>query len=348
MSRSYELALSVVGTVKRYAAATIQRLHAIINTQLPGALEGRGEGILVSRYGDTSFQVTAGTGLQVLVAPGAGIIQGDSAPTCYIERATQLPLVVPASSTCYVWQSIEQRTTPARNFTEETALPYTFISTNAAEPNAFPLASFTSTGSSVGAITDLRGLPIDRVDPEQVRDAVAAAFQDSNTLDFTDNDAGNTFTAEVLDNAISNAKLRDSAGLSVIGRSANATGDPADIVAATDGHVLRRSGTTIGFGTLAAGALPAGAPVIVSVAAAAAIATTTDVQKVDTASANIQTLPASAGNRWGFVVVKNIQTSAGLSFAAASGTSLEAGVPILTSAGASLSFFLDGTVWRLM
>lgn len=62
----------------------------------------------------------------------------------------------------------------------------------------------------------------------------------------------------VADGAITNAKLRDSAGLSVIGRSANSSGDPADIIAATDKHVLRRSGTTLGFGQIEAGAYGSG------------------------------------------------------------------------------------------
>lgn len=57
-------------------------------------------------------------------------------------------------------------------------------------------------------------------------------------------------TADVNDNQITDAKLRDSAALSVIGRSANTTGDPADIAAGTDGHALRRSGTTLAFGQL--------------------------------------------------------------------------------------------------
>lgn len=42
-----------------------------------------------------------------------------------------------------------------------------------------------------------------------------------------------------------------SAGLSVVGRSANTTGSVADITAANDAEVLRRSGTSIGFGTVA-------------------------------------------------------------------------------------------------
>lgn len=56
--------------------------------------------------------------------------------------------------------------------------------------------------------------------------------------------------ANVVTDGISNLMLRNSAALSVIGRSANSVGDPADIAAATDGHVLRRSGTTLGFGTV--------------------------------------------------------------------------------------------------
>jgi len=60
----------------------------------------------------------------------------------------------------------------------------------------------------------------------------------------------------IADNAVTDAKIRDSAALTVIGRSANSSGDPADIAAGTDGHVLRRSGTTLGFGTIARTALP--------------------------------------------------------------------------------------------
>ena len=57
-------------------------------------------------------------------------------------------------------------------------------------------------------------------------------------------------TSDIDNNAVTDAKLRDSAGLSVIGRSANSTGDPADVTAGSDHQVLRRSGTSIGFGAL--------------------------------------------------------------------------------------------------
>lgn len=86
---------------------------------------------------------------------------------------------------------------------------------------------------------------------EAAQDAVGGALVDSSTIDFTYNDGANTITAIVIDGSISNAKLRNSAALSVIGRSANTTGEVADIVAANDGEVLRRSGSSIGFGVVA-------------------------------------------------------------------------------------------------
>jgi hypothetical protein len=54
---------------------------------------------------------------------------------------------------------------------------------------------------------------------------------------------------------ITNVALRNSVGTSVIGRSASTTGDPADIQATADGHVLRRAGTTLGFGTIGTASL---------------------------------------------------------------------------------------------
>lgn len=60
-----------------------------------------------------------------------------------------------------------------------------------------------------------------------------------------------SFAATITNNAVSDAKLRDSAALSVIGRSANSTGDPADIAASVDGQVLRIAANTLSFGTVA-------------------------------------------------------------------------------------------------
>lgn len=101
-------------------------------------------------------------------------------------------------------------------------------------------AGTTTFASSITQYTD-----------ENAQDAVGGILVDGTTIDLTYNDGTPSITAEVIDNSISNAKIRQSAGLSVIGRSANSTGNVADITAAADGNVLRRSGTTLGFGTVA-------------------------------------------------------------------------------------------------
>jgi hypothetical protein len=74
----------------------------------------------------------------------------------------------------------------------------------------------------------------------------AVLRESGSTLSF-----GQIATAGIANDAVTDGKLRNGVALSVIGRSANSTGDVADIAAGTDGHVLRRSGTTLGFGTIA-------------------------------------------------------------------------------------------------
>lgn len=68
------------------------------------------------------------------------------------------------------------------------------------------------------------------------------------TGDVTASQNSNSLT--IASNAVSNAKFRQSAGLSLVGRSANTTGDVADITAGSDHQVLRRSGTSIAFGAV--------------------------------------------------------------------------------------------------
>lgn len=83
---------------------------------------------------------------------------------------------------------------------------------------------------------------------------VSGSMLDTNVADGTTLEVSGT-SVRIKDNGVSNAKLRDSAALSVIGRSANSSGDPADIAASSDGHVLRRSGTSLGFGQVATAGL---------------------------------------------------------------------------------------------
>ena len=72
-------------------------------------------------------------------------------------------------------------------------------------------------------------------------------LQTSATTGDVTKTAGGTVTT-ISANAVVDTMLRQSVGLSVIGRSANTTGNVTDITAVTDGHVLRLSGTTLGFG----------------------------------------------------------------------------------------------------
>jgi hypothetical protein len=59
-----------------------------------------------------------------------------------------------------------------------------------------------------------------------------------------------SISTTISDNAVTDSKLRNSVGTSVIGRASSTTGDPADIQATTDGHVLLRSGGNLLFGLI--------------------------------------------------------------------------------------------------
>jgi hypothetical protein len=71
---------------------------------------------------------------------------------------------------------------------------------------------------------------------------------------------GTVATAGITNNAITDAKLRQSAALSLIGRSANSTGNVADISAsAASDCIYRESSSTIGCGTITTAGIAASA-----------------------------------------------------------------------------------------
>lgn len=70
----------------------------------------------------------------------------------------------------------------------------------------------------------------------------------------------------IINFGVSNAKIGARSALSVMGRSSNSTGVVADISAGTDGHVLRRSGTTLGFGQIVADGIADGSITLTKIA----------------------------------------------------------------------------------
>ena len=109
-------------------------------------------------------------------------------------------------------------------------------------------------------------------------------------------------TAGLLDNSVTDAKLRDSAALSVIGRAGVGIGDPADIEAGANEQVLRRSADTISFGAIdlgsnqaVTGTLPIDQGGTGAITAAAALAnlgitaTAAELNYVDGVTSAIQT-----------------------------------------------------------
>ena len=77
------------------------------------------------------------------------------------------------------------------------------------------------------------------------------ALNNDGTMTTPTNTSITVGSTEITNSSVADVDLRQSAGLSVIGRSANSTGNVADITG-VDGQVLRVSGTTLGFGTVAA------------------------------------------------------------------------------------------------
>ncbi|MFZ9937725.1 MAG: phage tail protein, partial [Luteolibacter sp.] len=130
------------------------------------------------------------------------------------------------------------------------AISSAMLATGAVGSTQLASASVTNAKLGTDAVltTNLGSLAV-TTDKIANGNVTTAKIADSNVTTAKIADS-NVTTVKIAPNAVDNTKLRDSTGLSVIGRTDSTTGDPADIVAGTDGQVLRRSGTSVGFGTV--------------------------------------------------------------------------------------------------
>lgn len=96
--------------------------------------------------------------------------------------------------------------------------------------------------------------PIRMIDPKPAprkSTGSGTTLADGNYGDVTVGGSGTTMV--VNNDAITDAKLRNSAAVSVIGRSANSTGDPADIAAGANDTFLQRVGNALTWAGLTIG-----------------------------------------------------------------------------------------------
>jgi len=163
-------------------------------------------------------------------------------------------------------------------------------------------------------------------------------------------------TVRVKDAGITSAKLRNSTALSVIGRSANSAGVPADIASSTDGHVLRQSGTTIGFGTVATAGIADSAVTeakrfrdVITIANTGFTIITGDIVIMTAASNNASaTLPAATEGR--VIIFKRTDSSTNTcTITRAGAETIDGAISIaLYYQYESVTLACDGTNWHVV
>lgn len=191
------------------------------------------------------LEVTSPGANQISVATGAACVDG-----LFVSVDTPVDLTPPSAGAGSTRQDrVVLRATWGAGASQYITVVAIKQGTQAAPPSLTQIHNSTweirlarYTINDVGAIS---GLENERVYAQSVMRHEFAAHQGAATLDHPNN-------------SVTNAKLRDSSALSVIGRAANSVGDPADIVASANDRLLARVSNALRFGQLTAGMFPAG------------------------------------------------------------------------------------------
>ena len=135
-------------------------------------------------------------------------------------------------------QTTGQVSTGSLAVSGNTTMGGTLVVTGALTANGGINATITGTSSSANQLTNARN--------------IAATGDVAWNVNFNGS-ANVTAAATIQANVVTDAKLRSGTACSVIGRSANTTGNVADIAASADNQVLRRVSGALGFGQITSG-----------------------------------------------------------------------------------------------
>lgn len=135
-----------------YSAPQIARVNRIIDSQLGGALEALGTGIIFDPD-NTSLQVTTAGNLSVTVSPGRALVRHSTYGGCFLELDAPVTLdSLEANSTLYLFAALD---VTVDNDSRETALPVLLVQDTDAVDGGELLAELVTTSSSV-TVNDMR------------------------------------------------------------------------------------------------------------------------------------------------------------------------------------------------
>jgi hypothetical protein len=218
--------------------------------------EGSGDALARASHIHKLLVRLAKAGATVGTRKAANFIDGSNITVSVVDNAgsDRVDITIAASGLAandaeYLVGALHAGLTAERLVTDTTTVTWDLATPGQAKANV-PNDAITNAKLRDSAARSVIGKATTGVgDPADIVAAIDTVLGRDGTADLA---FGRVVTNQIEDNAVANTKLRASGALSVIGRSANSAGDPADISAvAASGAVLRESGSTLGFGTVA-------------------------------------------------------------------------------------------------